>query len=103
MFSPELPNPTSLKKISNIHFNIDNLRNEIFNQIIFNLEHLDGVNEIYKKFLYRRGELEQFVNSSTETFFGVILDTDDVGKLLVRAENSRVLSFSNNEVKFVLR
>jgi extradiol dioxygenase family protein len=52
--------------------------------------------------LYRKGELNQFIDTKDKTFLGVILGVDNWGKLRIRVENNQVKLFTNNEVKMIL-
>lgn len=101
-FDASLPNPISLKQIISKKTNLDSLRNKIVNQIIetFSLHH--SVEEKYRAFLYRKGELGQFIDLSGDEFLGVITGIDSIGKLQIRTENNKIRSFFNNEVQFIL-
>ena len=103
VFSSNLPNPTSLKLLRQKAFDLDKLKKDIIDEIFLNLQDINSIDKVYKRFLYRKGELEQFSNSKGENFYGVIQGTDNIGRLLVRTENNTIKSFSNNEIRFILR
>lgn len=101
-FSRELPNPTSIKLITNTEVNIDFLKSNIASTIISNLKNLEYSSKIYDTYLYRKGELGKFISNKNSEFLGVIIGIDPIGKLRIRIENNIVETFSNNEIKFVL-
>ena len=103
LFSENVPNPTSLKLENNKDFNIDEIRDLIINEIISSLQDLKDIDYTYQNFLYRKGELEQFRRADSSSFYGVIIGTDKIGKLLIRTENNQINSFSNNEIHLIHR
>ncbi len=66
------------------------------------INNLEGASLEYDKFLYRKGELGEFLTAENPVFFGVILGVNRQGKLCIRTENNETQTFSNNEVQFVL-
>lgn len=101
-FPSSIPNPTSLKLLTSTEYNINSLKNSIAEQIIDQLNNLDIADHLFDKYLYRKGELGRFADDKRSEFLGVILGVDKIGKLLIRKENNQIISFSNNEISFIL-
>ena len=100
-FSKKLPNPTSLKLLKNRDFEIQTLREQIVDKLLFYTSQLFLLDEIYLKYLYRKGELSQFRQNNND-FLGVIVGVNSIGKLLVRVVDRKIQSFANREIKFIL-
>ncbi len=102
IFPSNVPNPTSLKLLTSTEHNINTIKNSIAEQIIDQLNNLDLADSLFDKHLYRKGELGRFTDDKEKEFLGVILGVDEIGKLLIRKENNQVISFTNNEISFIL-
>jgi BirA family biotin operon repressor/biotin-[acetyl-CoA-carboxylase] ligase len=101
-FSALLPNPTSLKLLTHQNYNIDQIRDEIVSQIIANFENPLYVHDSFEKLLFQKGELNWFKTSTNPKFLGVIVGVEPTGKLLIRVEDKKLLSFANSEIEMFL-
>ena len=102
VFSKTLPNPTSLKILTHREHNINLIKDKLIENIFKYLKKTDTIDNLYQQYLYRKGELNQFIDTKDKTFLGVILGVDNWGKLRIRVENNQVKLFTNNEVKMIL-
>jgi len=105
-FCSPAPNPVSLSILTNQHFDLEVLLTEL----------LSGINSYYM--LLRNGGLRQidtefmtalyFLNKShrfrseTEVFNGVITGVNEIGQLLIRRADGRILEFHFKEVEFLM-
>jgi len=102
IFSQDLPNPTSLKKLTSKEYDRDLIRNKIIDEIFKHFNEIENIGNLYDKYLYRKGELNQFKDEDDSVFLGVILGVDAWGKLQIRLEDNQIKFFTNNEVKMIL-
>lgn len=103
-FSPELPNPVSLKMIAGGEFKTEELLNGMFPFIERRCEqlkngHMREIKNEYEDSLYRLGEKRHY-QTATENFEGIICGVNDEGQLLVEA-NGKQCVFGNNELVYL--
>ena len=101
-----LPNASSLKNITGIHYNIEELINKIFQNIkfylsIFKKSEFVSLNDLYINGLYRINKPSTFSLKNQKTISGFIRGVDDLGKLLVEIEDNNIVSFDIKEISIV--
>ncbi|MBA4409206.1 MAG: biotin--[acetyl-CoA-carboxylase] ligase [Bacteroidota bacterium] len=105
IFRSSAPNPVSLKLLTNQHFDCELLLTEV----------LTGINSYYKQL--REGEDEKIdqeflsvlyllnekhlFSAEDEVFTGEIIGVNEIGQLLIRKEDGRIMEFHFKEVEFL--
>jgi BirA family biotin operon repressor/biotin-[acetyl-CoA-carboxylase] ligase len=105
-FRSSAPNPVSLKKLTNQHFDCDLLLTEVLTGInrYYSLLRNGGDKEIDQAFisaLYFLNRSHSF-RSGEEVFNGVITGVNEIGQLQIRKEDGRIVEFYFKEVEFLL-
>ena len=105
VFRSDAPNPVSLKMLTNQHYDCDIILSEILSEIDRYYSMLrDGQEEqIDNEFLaalYRLNELH-FYKAEDEVFEGQIVGVNEIGQLLIRKKDGKVLEFHFKEVEFL--
>lgn len=98
-----VPQTSSLKAITQITYDLNNVLNDVLVAIAENYSELKNgntkaLNEEYHKLLYGLNEIRDY--DSENRFAGKIIGTDPLGRLLIET-TSGVKCFQNQEVKFV--
>ena len=105
-FSSELPNPVSLKKISEVEYDLD----ACFSVLCNNIErrylqlkagHYDQLHEDYLSVIYRLGEFHFFENDH-ERFKAKITAIAEDGKILMKRDTGVIERYDFKKVKFVV-
>lgn len=101
---PDLPQASSLKKITGIHYNLDEILHHILKQTKWYSELLQkGEYEIVKKeyesHLFRKDMPSTFKSPNGEIFLGFVQGVTKYGKLMVRLEDDIVKKFDLKEVQ----
>jgi len=104
-FKSSAPNPVSLKILTNQHYDCEQLLSEISSGIDLYYGLLrEGEDErIDQKFisvLYRLNERHNF-KSEEEIFEGEIIGVNEIGQLLIRRMDGKILDFHFKEVEFL--
>jgi BirA family biotin operon repressor/biotin-[acetyl-CoA-carboxylase] ligase len=104
-FDSNLPNPISLKQITNKTFILENVLIEILNNIYKYHESLNNykfVDTIYNKSLFGLNKILSFKEKDDSIFSAKILGTDESGK--IKLETDEKIKFYNlNEIKFIIK
>lgn len=105
-FSAEIPNPVSLKKITGVHYDLqqldDLLLQSLENRLIIQKPNSWKVTrKEYLSKLYRYREFAPF-KADGKWFRGRILDVDPMGHLIMEDENKMQHSFAFQEVEYIL-
>lgn len=107
VFRSSAPNPISLKTLTNQHFDLD----VILEEVLFGINSYyvllrDGGEELIdQKFvsvLYRLNEMH-FFRAEKEDFEGEIMGINEIGQLLIRKIDGAILDFHFKEVEFLLK
>ena len=86
----QLPKASSLKKITGIHYDLD----ELLYKLLENLKHFLNTNDheqlwnSYEQFLFRKDKPSTFVDTNGVSFSGIIEGVSKGGKLRVKTEDS---------------
>ncbi|MDG1778796.1 MAG: biotin--[acetyl-CoA-carboxylase] ligase [Flavobacteriaceae bacterium] len=86
----QLPKASSLKKITGIHYNPDELLCKLLENLkhFFNNANPSQLWKIYEQFLFRKNKPSTFVDAQDVSFSGIIQGVSKQGKLRVKTENS---------------
>lgn len=106
-FSEYIPNPVSLKTITNKTYDISVIMTEMIDQINYWHEKLisnefDFIKQQYQQRLYRLDKLHCFITHENEKFMGKIRDTDNYGRIRIEDQNNCIRIFYFKEISFVL-
>lgn len=100
----EYEQATSLKKITGLHYNIENILNSIVENIEKQYLTLKKTNNSLKKHylshLYRFNEVAKYFTTEIGEWKGKIIDVKDSGHLVIEKDND-ILSFDLKEIIFV--
>jgi len=105
-FSPELPNPTSLKKISGVEGDLARILNGLCQTLNIrytalksgNPDALDKLDHDYEKSLLGSGVAQGFIAGKNQ-FDGTIRGVDELGRLKVELVNKKILLFNHKEIE----
>ncbi|MDR2835057.1 MAG: biotin--[acetyl-CoA-carboxylase] ligase [Bacteroidales bacterium] len=105
-FPENIPNPISLKNITNIDYNIKTeilKLTEILENDLKNLNFLIPYNELKSKFVSLLYRYQEFYNYKTkeEIFSGKIIDVEKMGNLVIETETKEIRKFAFKEVEFL--
>lgn len=104
IFRSAAPNPVSLRILTNQHYDCDRVLTDVLTAInYYYLLLREGEDEkIDREFisvLYRLNEKHLF-KAEDEVFSGEIIGVNEIGQLLVRKEDGKILDFHFKEVEF---
>lgn len=105
-FGNDLPHASSLKNISGIEFNLDNVLATCLQEIekrylqLFS-EKYNIIRNDYLQFLYRRNILTSFKHERS-IFEGMIQSTDETGKLIIDVKNEGLKTFDLKELEMII-
>ena len=105
VFSPDIPNPVSMKTITGKTYSLDECLIKLCRQLEkrylqMKAQNFNLINNDYLKSLHRFYEMEPY-ESATEKFNAQIIDVEDEGRLVVKKENGAILRFAFKEIKFL--
>jgi BirA family biotin operon repressor/biotin-[acetyl-CoA-carboxylase] ligase len=105
-FSKQIPNPTSLSKITGINYDCDECLNNLTGSIDRRYKQLIAgetvrIKNEYLKKLYRLNEWCEF-RDEKETFTGRILTVNEEGRLIIEKMNNNKSEYSFKEVEFII-
>jgi len=105
-FPKELPNPTSLKLITGMEMDKEDVLNDLCSCLEARYLQLkrgdfDGLSRDYTKRLYRKDEWHVFISERMD-FEGMIKGVDKRGRLLVMHRNEIERFYDLKEIKFVM-
>lgn len=104
-FDKTLKKVTSLKNITNIEFNLDDLLFEIVNKIKGNIKLLstkkfDILQQGYCAVLFKINTTSMFKNPDQEFFMGIIRGISSSGNILIELEDETIKEFGVKEISF---
>lgn len=107
-FSKNLGNVTSLKNITGIDFDKDELLKKMITAIQYYVGYVEKkefkkLKELYIALLYKYEKPTMFEDHRGTVFLGKIVDVFEEGKLVVELENETTRKFSLKEIKFAGR
>lgn len=100
----DIPNPTSISKITQKKHDIDNVLNDLLNNLskyyymLLYGKH-EAIDELYIRSLYLINSLHTFYQGDA-TFNGAILGVNTNGQLLIRKSDQSISSYSFREISF---
>ena len=105
-FPASLPNPVSLKQLTNKEYNLDDCLYKICSNIFVWYEKLKAgeikkIFEAYVKNLFRLNEWSEYKKGGSR-FSGRITGIDESGRLKVETRNEGILSFAFKEVEYII-
>ena len=108
LFPKSIENVTSLKNISGVDFNKDELLKSIISNIQYYVnyiqkEEFSKLKELYIASLYYYKKTAMFEDNEGTTFLGKIIDINEDGRLIVELTNKKTRKFSLKEIKFSSR
>ncbi len=106
-FDPELPNPTSMAKVSGRRFDREEVLRRIQSSIMVWIERLrvgerELISECYHSKLYRRGEEHSYRLASGESIRATIEGVREHGELILHHADGTIGEYLFREVEFVI-
>ena len=107
-FPKNIGGATSLKNITGIDFDTDELLKKVINSIQFFVEYVEKgefeeLKKLYIASLYKYQIPSMFEDKSGVIFLGKIIDVNESGRLVIELENETTRKFSLKEIKFASR
>jgi len=104
-FSDTLPNPTSLKLITQMNHDLEQILNELVLKVyrkwsLITKREFDDINDSYFSSLYQYNTLASYKDKSGE-FLGTIIGAEESGHLLIKTSGGEIRSYSLKEVSFL--
>ena len=102
-FRGDVPNPVSLRQLTDREQDREQLLTEIIDRffMFLNVDDAEGIAAKYKSLLYRRTGSWQYADSEGN-FLAQLLDVTDEGLLVLRDEMGKLRHYAFKEVAFVL-
>jgi len=106
VFLSKTPNPVSLKLITGIDYELDNLLKKLLNSLETYINQYysrtkDDIDVEYLNCLYRYKIPSKFKDANKE-FIGIITGITQWGELLIEKEDAQIVSYYFKEISFVL-
>lgn len=104
-FNPEFK-ASSLKSISGIHYDLDEILASIIQELKFFLyilkrDKVEELRKLYGDLLFRKNKPSTFLNAEGEMFLGFIKDVSNQGKLQILLEDEILKEFDIKQVKLL--
>ena len=101
-----LPNATSMKLISGMYFNLDEILNSIIDNIkkyvdLVNANDFELIDNLYLKRLHKINVPTMFRDAKKSVFMGKIIGVSDEGRLQVELEDETIKEYELKEIKLV--
>jgi len=108
LFSEDIPNVTSMKKISGVYFDRDEILQQVVKSIQFYVqfiyeERFEDLKKMYLASLYKFKVPSMFEDAEGTVFLGKIINVSEEGRLIVELENETTRNFNLKEIKFASR
>lgn len=105
VFSSIAPNPVSLRTLTNQHYDCEKLLTEVLSEIdgyytLLRQSEEEKINQEFMSVLYRLNEKHNF-RSENKVFEGKIIGVNEIGQLLIRKQDGKILDFHFKEVEFL--
>jgi BirA family biotin operon repressor/biotin-[acetyl-CoA-carboxylase] ligase len=105
VFYSDAPNPVSLQLLTNQHYECEIILSEILSGINWYYALLrngqeDVIDQEFISVLYRLNE-RHFYKAEDEIFEGEIIGVNEIGQLLIRKQDGKILEFHFKEVEFL--
>ena len=106
-FWSNAPNPVSMKMLSNQQYDCELILTEILSGIdyyysLFREGEYELIDQKFISVLYRLNEKHLF-RAEQEVFEGEIVGVNEIGQLLIKNQNGKILDFHFKEVEFLLK
>jgi BirA family biotin operon repressor/biotin-[acetyl-CoA-carboxylase] ligase len=103
-FLSDAPNPVSLKNLTGIHYDLQEILDQLCLKLDKRYHQLISGNQAvidadYEKQLYRRGQWAHY-RAGGKDFEGFLTGTDDEGRLLMKIRGGEIRKFQFKEVQF---
>ncbi len=104
-FPRHLPNPTSLKLITGVEYDLEKCLNELIAKLdarykLLLYSRTARIDEDYKSSLYRFGQFTEF-KDNRGVFEGKIRSVTDLGRIQIEDRRGRIYEYGLNEVDFL--
>ena len=101
-----LPNATSMKLISGVEYDLEDVFERIVRRLRYNLVQKYTANtylirQEYEGVLFRKGSLSKFISTDSGEFKGTITGITSAGQLVVQNVNGGVEKYGFKEIQFV--
>jgi len=108
IFSENIENVTSLKKLTNLNFDKDKLLYDIIASIKYYINFIERkdfrvLKSLYLAELYKFQIPSMFEDNSSTVFLGKITGITEEGQLVIELENEKTRKFNLKEIKFASR
>jgi BirA family biotin operon repressor/biotin-[acetyl-CoA-carboxylase] ligase len=105
VFYSDAPNPVSLQLLTNQHYDCEIILSEILSGIDWYYHLLRegkeaAIDQEFISVLYRRDE-KHYYKADDDIFEGEIIGVNEIGQLLIRKNDGKVLEFHFKEVEFL--
>lgn len=105
VFRSDAPNPVSLKMLTNQHYDCEVILSEVLSEIdkyycMLRDGHDEWIDREFLTALYRLNEMHLY-KSEDGLFEGQIVGVNEIGQLLIRKKDGKVLEFHFKEVEFL--
>jgi BirA family transcriptional regulator, biotin operon repressor / biotin---[acetyl-CoA-carboxylase] ligase len=105
VFRSNAPNPVSLKMLTNLHYDCDQILSEILSGIDFYYDllknkHFETIDNEYISSLYRLRQ-RCLYRAANECFEGEIIGVNEIGQLVIKDSAGHLREFHFKEVKFL--
>lgn len=107
-FDPSLPNPTSMRSLTGIDYDIFNVFEALYRAIIVRYNQLSsgGLDELsidYNNRLYRKGEIHTYYLPNKTAIEGEIVGVKNRGELMVNHANNVTVNYLFKEIEFKIK
>lgn len=108
LFSSDVKNVTSLKKLTGAVFNKDEVLKKVVDSIkkyvqLIDQKDFDSLKKLYINELFKYNTPAMFEDKSGIKFLGKIVDVSEDGRLVIELEDEKTRKFNLKEIKFASR
>jgi BirA family biotin operon repressor/biotin-[acetyl-CoA-carboxylase] ligase len=106
LFISDAPNPVSLKMITSLEYNLDEILQKLLYSILERYTHISPetagkIESDYQTVLYRQGEWHDYIVKGVKVF-SKITGTNAYGQLLLKNQTGKTIVCDLKEVKFII-
>ncbi|MDP2335298.1 MAG: biotin--[acetyl-CoA-carboxylase] ligase [Bacteroidota bacterium] len=107
IFHSIAPNPASLRTLTNQHYDCEKILTEVLSEInnhyiLLREREYERIDKEFISVLYRLNEKHYF-RTENVVFEGEIIGVNEMGQLLIRREDGKILDFHFKEVEFLFK
>ena len=105
-FPSELPYARSMKQITGIDYNRDEILMNIVESIkemvkLLKDQKFDILHRRYENILYKNGKVQMFEDNKQQKFMGKIIGVSSAGMLQIEMENETISEYAHKQIKFL--